>query len=120
MTKGKSADAVPDQSGIARALVIKDGDLFFLSNPDGSVPIPNCRGLGLYYHDCRFLNGYELKIAGQKPEGLETNADRGYMATLKAQTTGEQLIDIRWSRVISNKHLALFDTITVQNLASEP
>jgi glycogen debranching enzyme len=113
------ADDVPGQSGITHALVLKDRDLFFLSNPDGCVPIANSEGLGLYYHDCRFLNGYELKIAGQKPDVLESNAERGDKLTLKARTTGEHRIDVHWSRVISNKDLALRDTITLENLTTE-
>src|SRR6266478_2179311 len=67
---------------VAEALVIKNGNLFFLSEPDGTVPLAPGHGFGLYYHDCRFLNGYELKICGRKPEILVRNADRGFMATL--------------------------------------
>src|SRR5438552_3694918 len=52
---------------VAEALVIKNGNLFFLSEPDGTVPLAPGHGFGLYYHDCRFLNGYELKICGRKP-----------------------------------------------------
>jgi 5-deoxy-D-glucuronate isomerase len=36
--------------GIADAVVIKDQDVFFLSKPDGSVPINGQHGYGLYYH----------------------------------------------------------------------
>jgi hypothetical protein len=41
--------------GIADAVVIKGEDLFFLTEPDGRVPIEDGHGFGLYYHDCRFL-----------------------------------------------------------------
>src|SRR5438309_1516051 len=67
---------------IAHAVVVKDEDTFFLTEPDGSVPLEPGHGFGLYYHDCRFLNGYELFIGGRKPEGLVWNADRGFMAVL--------------------------------------
>ena len=70
------------KGNVAEALVIKNGNLFFLSEPDGTVPLAPGHGFGLYYHDCRFLNGYELKISGRKPELLVRNADRGFMATL--------------------------------------
>src|SRR3990170_2592305 len=43
--------------GIADAIVMKDGNLFFLCGPDGSVPLKNVHALGLYYHDCRYLRG---------------------------------------------------------------
>ena len=42
---------------IADAIVIKAGDMFFLSEPNGRVPLGGTHSYGLYYHDCRFLNG---------------------------------------------------------------
>src|SRR5437660_11692431 len=92
---------------VAEALVIKNGNLFFLSEPDGTVPLAPGHGFGLYYHDCRFLNGYELKMCGRKPEVLVRSADRGWMATLgrsnpKGDMTGKALpkhpVGIRWER----------------------
>src|SRR5690349_9837615 len=47
---------------IADAVVIKDEDIFFLSAPDGQVPLRGRHGFGLYFHDCRFLDGYELRL----------------------------------------------------------
>src|SRR4051812_16900305 len=68
---------------IAGAIVVKDEDLFFLSERDGRVPLEGKHGFGLYYHDCRFLNGYELKLAGTRPSPLVATATRGFMATLE-------------------------------------
>src|SRR4030095_16453622 len=67
---------------IAHAVVIKDEDIFFLCEPDGSVPLEPGHGFGLYYHDCRFLSGYELKLGGRKPDNLVRTADRGFMTVL--------------------------------------
>jgi len=47
---------------IADAVVIKSENVFFLTRPDGNVPLGDSHGYGLYYHDCRFLNGYELAL----------------------------------------------------------
>lgn len=44
---------------------------------DGSVPLRGRHGFGLYYHDCRFLNGYELKLAGRQPHVLVAPPRRG-------------------------------------------
>src|SRR5207253_8166681 len=113
---------------VAEALVIKNGNLFFLSEPDGTVPLAPGHGFGLYYHDCRFLNGYELKICGKKPEMLVRNADRGFMATLglsnpDVNLNGKPLpkhsVEIRWERIASAEDLALVDTLLLQNLTSE-
>src|SRR5260370_15225682 len=113
---------------VAEAIVIKNGNLFFLSEPDGPLPLAPGHGFGLYYHDCRFLNGYELKICGRKPEVLVRNADRGFMATLglsnpDVDENGKSLlkhsVEIRWERVVSAEDLALVDTLLLQNLTSD-
>src|SRR6266700_726124 len=128
----ESPNLVPEvhsiKGNVAEALVIKNGNLFFLSEPDGTVPLTPGHGFGLYYHDCRFLNGYELKISGRKPEVLVRNADRGFMATLGLSTphlnvNGKSLlkhsVEIRWERVASADDLALVDSLLLQNLTSD-
>ena len=115
--------------GIAEAIVIKDGSVFFLSERDGNVPLTEDHGFGLYYKDCRFLNGYELTIGGRKAEVLVRDAERDFLATLglfnpNLQLDGHDLhkhsVEIRWERVASGEHCALFDSITLRNLTSEP
>src|SRR5262245_65824932 len=96
---------------IAHAVVIKDEDIFFLSEQDGSVPLEAGHGFGLYYHDCRFLSGYELRLGGRKPERLVCTADRGFQAVLglsnvETRTTGgevlpKQRVEIKWTRLVS-------------------
>src|SRR5256885_1386063 len=78
------------RGNVAEALVIKNGNLFFLSEPDGTVPLAPGHGSGFYYHDCRFLNGYELRICGKNPEMLVRNADRGFMATFGLSNRGHE------------------------------
>src|SRR3954454_23222196 len=67
-------------SSIADAVIIKSEDLFFLTRPDAMVPLQPGHGFGLYYHDCRFLNGYELRIAGTTPDMLIGSAEHSYAA----------------------------------------
>jgi hypothetical protein len=62
-----AAHTIAGPNNAARAVVIKDEDLFLLCEPSGDVPLGNKQGFGLYYHDCRFLNGYALTIAGSPP-----------------------------------------------------
>jgi N-terminal domain of (some) glycogen debranching enzymes len=71
---------------IIDAIVIKAGDMFFLSEPNGRVPLGGTHGYGLYYHDCRFLNGYELKLAQTDPDLLAASADRGFMSITELTT----------------------------------
>src|SRR5262245_42807902 len=77
-------ELVPGTTSITRsiteAVVIKDEDIFFLCEPDGSAPLEAGHGFGLYYHDCRFLSGYELRLGGRGPDPLVWNADRGFQS----------------------------------------
>src|SRR5262249_39454858 len=59
---------------IADAVVVKNENIFFLTGPDGTVPLGGNHGFGLYYHDCRYLSGYDLKLAGAKPLCLVATA----------------------------------------------
>jgi glycogen debranching enzyme len=115
---------------IANATVIKYRDVFFLTTFDGSVPLKNTRhGLGLYYHGCRFLDGYELRVAGTRPSVLVSTATRGYMATLELTNPDlrmrngalipKETIGIRWDRVIAADELALHERITLENFGLE-
>jgi len=111
---------------ISHVVVIKDRDLFFLTETDGCVPTAERHGFGLFYHDCRFLNGYEFLIGGSRPEHLAWNAESGYMAVIaltnpeivdsRGNTILRHNIGIRWARLIDGSRLALHDVITFQNL----
>ena len=114
---------------IANAIVIKDEDLFLLTERDGSVPFSQGHGFGLYYHDCRFLNGYELQLADTGPDALAATDASGYMATFQLTNPDLRLVDgrliekehigIKWERTIDSARLALFDLITFQNFEPE-
>ncbi|HEY2898711.1 MAG TPA: glycogen debranching N-terminal domain-containing protein, partial [Gemmatimonadaceae bacterium] len=70
-------------ASIADATVIKCEGVFFLMSPDGSVPVRGRHGLGLYYHDCRYLDGYELQVNGGTPRVLAVTAPEGDRAVLE-------------------------------------
>ena len=115
---------------IADAVVIKDEDLFFLSERDGRVPLNATHGFGLYYHDCRFLNGYELHLADSRPSTLVATAPSGFKAELVVTNPDIRLSDgsllqkedlgIRWERVLDASRTALGDRITFRNYRPEP
>jgi glycogen debranching enzyme len=114
---------------IAEALVIKAGELFFLSEPNGRVPLGGTHGYGLYYHDCRFLNGYELKLAQTDPDLLAASADRGFMALIAltnpdlkmahGQLIQKEQVGLTWERTIDTEHLVLSEELTCQNYGVE-
>jgi glycogen debranching enzyme len=114
--------------GIADAVVMKAGELFFLAQPTGDVPLSNPNGFGLYYHDCRYLDGYELKLGGHAPQALAADASRGCQATFWLTnpdlTTDDGVIakedvSIRWIRLLESKRPVLHDVITVRNFGAE-
>ncbi len=110
---------------IAHAVVVKDRDVYFIVGRDGLVPLNGKHGLGLYYHDCRFLDGYEVTIAGEEFEELAAGAARGFMARFELtnpdlRVPGGPLIQkeeigCTWDRVIDGDHLRLCDVLTIEN-----
>jgi glycogen debranching enzyme len=115
---------------IARAVAIKDEDVFFICDANGDVPLDNIDGLGLYYHDCRYLNGYEVRIAGTKPNALTSTSEHGFTSAFeltnhditgrKGATIQKQQIGIRWERIVDAAKCSLLDCITLRNFGHEP
>jgi glycogen debranching enzyme len=115
---------------VARAVVIKAGDIFLLSEQNGEIPAGNQDGFGLYHHDCRYLDGYNIQFAGTAPNVLVTNAHRGSIAEFeltneKLQVEGSkavapQTFGITLHRIIDSDHLAVLDVFTIANYDIEP
>ncbi len=112
-------------SSIANALCIKDRNIFLVTEADGSVPLQGSHGCGLYYHDCRYLDAYQMQIADSAPIVLA-----GVTATLGCATLqltnphlefpdGKQLpsgeIGIAWDRQLDPDGLRLTDHIAIKN-----
>lgn len=115
---------------IADAIVIKDGDLFFLSEPDGQVPLDRHHGLGLYHGDCRYLSGYELHLAGRPPNLLAAATQHGFATVFEFSNPDivmhdgglvpAEEIGITWSRILDGKVLALHERIGLRSLSLRP
>jgi glycogen debranching enzyme len=126
-------DSMPEMSAVTRsiahAVVIKDEDVFFLCQPDGTVPLESNHGFGLYYHDCRYLNGYDIAIGGKLPEHLVWTAESGVKAVMALSNPDIKMLDgrrldkhqveIKWERVIDGLQLALFEEVTFHSLTSQ-
>lgn len=114
---------------ISDAVVVKDANVFFLAKPDGNIPLEGNHGLGLYYHDCRYLNGYELKLADAELNVLVSDAAQGFAAVFELTNPeikvaeGEHIpkddIGLRWERVIDGDNAALYDVLALQNYGLE-
>ena len=114
---------------IARAVVIKEDNLFFLAPPSGEIPPVKGHGFGLYYRDCRYLNRYELTIGIVHPEPLAATAEAGSRAlfqltmpdvrALDGRLIHRETIGVKWERMVEQQDPALIETITVQNFGGE-
>ena len=110
---------------IADAICIKNGNLYFVTESDGSVPIEGSHGYGLYYHDCRYLNAYRMHIADSNPIVLA--AATGAIGTATFELTnphlefgdGKQLpsgqVGIAWQRHLDPDGMRLLDSISFKN-----
>lgn len=115
---------------IAKAIVIKHGNLFFLAPPEGEVPFNLKHGFGLYYHDCRYLNGYELLVGDAHPEALGARASEGGRAVFQlttpelhapdGRTIPRETIGLKWERVIDAEQCLLHERLELQNFGYEP
>ena len=62
--------------------VIKENDLFLLTDTNGNIPEDHPYGLGLYTKDTRFLSKMDLKINSEEPILLSSSANENYFATI--------------------------------------
>jgi glycogen debranching enzyme len=62
----------------ADAIVLKEGRPFLLVTEGGDVPWHGTHGLGLFYNDCRFLDGYTLRVNGRPLTPLSADDSRGF------------------------------------------
>ncbi len=115
---------------IADAVVIKDGDLFLLVEPDGRVPGTSGHGLGLYFQDCRYLRTYEVTLAGVRPVPLGSSSAPGHTARFEltnpelglpdGSTVPQEVLGIRWEHQVVGPERLLSDRFTVQNWSAQP
>jgi glycogen debranching enzyme len=63
--------------------VIKENNVFLMTNKSGDIPTHDNLGLGLYTKDTRFLSRMEIFINETKPILLSSAADENYLATIR-------------------------------------
>jgi glycogen debranching enzyme len=67
-------------ANLADTIVIKDGNVFMVTLPDGRLPAGVEHPLGLWFRDCRFLSVHELQICGRPPRLLTSTDAAGTVA----------------------------------------
>ncbi|CEG25755.1 amylo-alpha-1,6-glucosidase [Bacillus sp. B-jedd] len=108
--------------------VIKEDDLFLLTDNKGNIPVDHPYGLGLYTKDTRFLSRFNVLINGEEPILLASDAAENYMAkillTNPHMETEEELVlwresvEIERTRFISNN--VLYETLKLKNYFPKP
>ena len=63
--------------------VIKEGEIFLITLPNGSIPEEDRSGLGLYCRDTRFLSCLEVSLAGSPPVFLSSLNREGHFAQVE-------------------------------------
>lgn len=108
--------------------VIKENDLFLLTEENGNIPENHSYGLGLYTKDTRFLSKLELKINGQDPillssDGSENHVSKMIMTNPHMEKDGELVLWRESVEVIRTRFIydhVLYETIKVKNYFPKP
>jgi glycogen debranching enzyme len=106
-------------------IILKEGQVFVVSDLRGDIARRNALGHGLYRSDTRFLSTYELRLNGQSPILLSSSVDRAYVATFQLvnpRLEGEapipqQCLSLRRTRFL---HHGFHERIGVQNSSRFP
>ncbi|AKB49833.1 Glycogen debranching enzyme [Methanosarcina barkeri str. Wiesmoor] len=69
-------------SNITNDMVIRDNELTLVTQQDGEIPITENYGYGLYYHDCRYLSGFLIRLMDTPPTRVLSSDERGFKSTL--------------------------------------
>lgn len=107
--------------------IIKQGELFLVSDPSGDVSGAPGSHHGLYSRDTRFLSKLQMTMNGRPPVRLAWNAERGYASSteytnLELPMPGrppirQTSIHLRRMRFIAER---LYDRVRIRNFGDEP
>ena len=111
-------------SDISEAITTKHNQIFLLTTKTGEISGANS-GLGLYYHDTRFLDHYTLWMNGQQLTSLLANAERGDTGVYELTnpdlplannvTLPKERLSVEREQKIGD--VTVTDTLTIRNLA---
>ncbi|MEX0682472.1 MAG: amylo-alpha-1,6-glucosidase [Dehalococcoidia bacterium] len=116
-----------DVQDIRDALVIRERDLFLLTDKTGEVPADNINGHGLYFADTRYLSTFEFSLAENKSMVLLSTAELGYssehvltnyaLTDLDGRKIPRATVQVHRTRVVED---ALEETLRVDNYNNFP
>ncbi|WP_175989480.1 amylo-alpha-1,6-glucosidase [Bacillus sp. Marseille-Q1617] len=108
--------------------VIKENNLFLLTDEQGDIVSNHSYGLGLYKNDTRFLSKFNVRINKEKPILLHSDGSENYMSTILSTNPHQEedgsLILWRESIEIERKRFiyddVLYETVTAKNYYPKP
>jgi glycogen debranching enzyme len=114
-------------ANIRDALIVREDGLFLLTDSDGSIPLKNDSGFGLYHSDTRYLSVWDLSLIGVEPIVLLSTAELGYgeeqvmtnpeLINERGETLPSGSLEIRRQRVLDQ---ALIESVRLTNFAPVP
>jgi glycogen debranching enzyme len=104
---------VSHSGDLVHTVVLKRGNAFLVTTPEGVVPLNGEHPLGLYLDDCRFLSGHEIRVGGTVPRLLVASAHSGAEAVHEltnpelsapgGQVVAAQTLQVRIERTIAGE-----------------
>jgi glycogen debranching enzyme len=115
---------------IGASLTLKQGSLFLLTDDSGDIPPQiigkHDRGLGLYFHDMRYLDAASLRINGARFTPLLSASDLGHTGVFELTnpdldngdggTIPKETLGLRWKKVLTD---TVRDELTLQNFGHD-
>ena len=102
--------------------VLKEHQMFLVSDGRGDIAAHNVDGQGLYWRDTRFLSLYELRLGTGQPQLLSSTGEHNFMTTLQFgnpafQTADGQNVPARSISIRRNRflHSALHERVGMFN-----
>lgn len=112
---------------IRDALIIREDGLFLLTDKDGSIPLNNESGFGLYHDDTRYLSGWDVSLIGVEPIVLLSTAEMGFgeeqvmtnpeLINERGETLPHGSLEIRRQRVLDQSFM---ESVRLTNFAPVP
>lgn len=96
-------------NSIINEMVIRDGELTFITQENGEIPITENYGYGLYYHDCRFLSGFLMRLMDTPPTRVLSSDERGFRSTL--MVTNPEIKDCTGTTISKETLLGILATV---------
>ena len=119
---------------IADAVPIKHQGISMLTDSQGSIPLNDGHGFGIYYNDCRFVSGYELTLGDVdehiRPVALAALSTDGFLGHFQlanpplkhpdGRDIPKDRIKIELTRVVDGSELAVHERIALHNFGDQP